>query len=80
MTRSIRGALAAALLVLLTLATAALFEADAPAWALAANAAAKVLVVGWVFLELDRAWPVWGLLAALVTAATLGGVVLAMGA
>ncbi|MCK6504882.1 hypothetical protein L6R53_16035 [Myxococcota bacterium] len=63
------AAVATAALVLLTLATGYLFEHHASPWALAGNACLKVALIGWVFLELDRAWPVW---AALVGMGTVG--------
>ena len=78
--RSLLAAVATGVLLLLTLGTAALIEHDAPAWVLAGNACLKVAVIGWVFLELDRAWPLWGLLVAGGTLAVAAGAVVLMGA
>ena len=71
---------ATALLLLLTLSTWGVYEADAGAAGLAALALLKVLVIGAVFLELDRSWPAWAVAVVLLTGGVLGGAVLLMGA
>lgn len=79
MTRAHLAVGATAALVLLTLATGLLYDRAAPAWTLAAAACVKAAVVGWVFLELDRAWWVWGAMLALGTAGVAFGAVAVMG-
>lgn len=79
MNRALLAFVATAALVLLTLATGVLVEHQASAWALAGNACLKVALIGWVFLELDRAWPLWAGLVALGTAGVAFGAVLLMG-
>jgi hypothetical protein len=74
------GVAATALLLLLTLSTWGVYEAELGAAGLAALALLKVLVIGAVFLELDRSWPIWGLGLLVLTSGVLGGAVLLMGA
>ncbi len=76
MTRVRLALLALAALILLTGLTAWLVESMASPLLLAAIAVLKCLVVGIAFLELDKAWPIWGLLAALLVLAIAGGAAL----
>lgn len=80
MTRSVAAWLALVVLVGLTVATWVLAEGAASAGALAAVAAIKIAVVGLVFLELGRSWPVWGLLFGLGVVGVLGGAAFWIGA
>lgn len=73
MKRANAATLACAALVGLTLLTWQLAEQDASAGALAAVALVKVGVVGGVFLELDRARPIWGALFLASLGSVLGG-------
>lgn len=77
--RATLAAIATVALILLTLATGYLFEHDASPWALAGNACLKVALIGWVFLELDRAWPLWAALVATGTAGVAFGAAGLMG-
>lgn len=80
MTRPLLGWFTTLLLIALTLGTGWLVEHQASAWALAGNATVKVAVIGWVFLELDRAWPVWAALGLLGTVGVAFGAAAMMGA
>ncbi len=73
MSRSTLSLVAFLALVLLTLATWQAAEGALGPGAVALVATAKVALIGGVFLELDRAWPVWALLSAGLTVAVLGG-------
>ena len=78
MSRSLASFLALVVLVGLTGATWLLAEGTAGPWPLAAVAVFKVAVIGAVFLELDRAWPGWVVLAGVLVVAVAGGVALLM--
>ncbi|MCB9743901.1 MAG: hypothetical protein H6740_14980 [Alphaproteobacteria bacterium] len=41
--------------------------------------ALKIAIIGWVFLELDRAWPLWAALAAALSLVVIFGSALLMG-
>ena len=73
MTRNITSFAAFFALVGLTLVTWWLADSGASAWLLAGVAAVKIAIIGAVFLELVRAWPVWSLISAAVVAAVLVG-------
>lgn len=80
MSRSHLAFLALAGLVLLTGLTAWQAEASASPLLLASLALAKVGIIGWVFLELDRSWPGWAVLSAgLVLAIAVGAAWLSSG-
>lgn len=73
MSRATRSVVALAALLALTGATWAASDGDART--IAALAGAKIAIVGMVFLELDRAWPGWAVVAILLVGAILGGAV-----
>ncbi len=73
MSRAQLSTLAMLFLVGLTIVTWQLSEADASPWTLAAVATVKIAIVGAVFLELLKAWPVWLLLSTTTVLAVLGG-------
>lgn len=73
MSRSTLSLVAFLALVLLTLATWQVSEGALGPGAVALVGTAKIAVIGWVFLELDRSWPVWAVLSAGLTVAVLGG-------
>lgn len=79
MSRAVVAWIATGLLLALTLATWWVSESQLGAPALAALALLKVGVVGAVFLELDRAWPLWGVLAAFGTGVVAVGAALLVG-
>lgn len=79
MSPSLRAVLATALLLGLTAGTALLTGGHASPWLLALNATLKAAVIGWVFLELNRAWPGWALGLALGFGAVAFGAVALMG-
>lgn len=80
MNPSLRALLATALLLLLTGGTALLTDAHASAWLIALNATFKAAIIGWVFLELDHAWPPWALAMALGVVGVAFGAAALMGA
>lgn len=73
MSRATRSGIALAALLVLTGATWAASDGDART--IVALAGAKIAIVGMVFLELDRAWPGWAVVAILLVGAILGGAV-----
>lgn len=73
MTHTRRAVLAYLALMALTFMFNGVAEAALGAWALAGISVVKVMIVGIVFLELGRAWWVWGVIAAVVITAILGG-------
>lgn len=73
MTHTRFAVLAYLALMALTLTFNGVAEAALGAWALAGISVVKVMIVGIVFLELGRAWWVWGVIAAVVITAILGG-------
>lgn len=79
MTRSTVSLLALLLLIALTGASWALAGEGSSARSLGALAVFKGLVILGVFLELDRAWPGWAAMAALVLAIFAGGAALIVG-
>lgn len=79
MNRTLVSVLALVVLLGLTGAMWALADGRISTTGLATMAALKIIVVGAVFLELDRAWPGWAVVSALVVGIVLGGAVLLMG-
>jgi len=77
-TRSQTSLLALLSLLALTAATWHLSEAAVGPWGLAGVAVIKAAIIGTVFLELDRSWPGWAALAALMVITIAGGAALIM--
>lgn len=74
-----RSTLAFGALVALLLLTGVTWAvSDGSAATIAAVAAVKIAVIGVVFLELDRSWPGWAAISALVVAGVLGGALMLM--
>ncbi|MCB9765209.1 MAG: hypothetical protein H6739_35875 [Alphaproteobacteria bacterium] len=67
-------------LVGLTVTSGWASDADVGPLGVAALGALKIGVIGLVFLELDRAWPVWAALAAILILTLTVGSALLMGA
>ncbi len=63
-------------LLLLTGGSLLVSEQEAGPWPVAALALVKAAIICAVFLELDRAWPGWAVIAGLVLTAIAGGAAL----
>lgn len=79
MNRTLLSVLALAALVGLTVALWILADGSASTGVVAAVAALKIVIIGAVYLELDRAWPGWAVASAAVVGIVLGGTVWLMG-
>lgn len=79
MSRATLSTIAMLFLVGLTIVTWWLADTGASVWMLAGVATVKIAIVGAVFLELLRAWPVWLLLCTATVLAILGGAAGAIG-
>lgn len=73
MTRPLASRAAVVVLIGLTLLTWWLADTGASPWTLAVLALVKVTIIGAVFLELARAWPVWTAIFMAGVAGVLGG-------